>query len=629
MLDDADKLKREIEHWKKKYFAAVEQGETLEKQHAEAETLFRRLLIQLSLATEGRDKRLDALLEKLRSDARGDRKLLHLGNDIQQINDRASELEKERKGIAYRPVHEVLGELFQKVSLPGEHGKQVKAIAQKLAARDAPAQLPGILDDIQRLIDTLAQPPAAPADSASSKGLLGRLFGSPAPAEEPPKPNPTAKPSPTPAPIRVTDSQPAEDRLNPAVLGQFLDLVQVPEPLVTSVSEIRQGLKRATTNDDVLRLTRQLAQILSGATTTHPKTDTPVKPATLALAQEMLLELIDRLTLPEELASQQRSLRERIESDFAQDEIHDIIETLANLIGEAQSFSRSQREDLEGFLKLITDHLLEIDKNLGTTQEQQRDARASGRMLDTEVRAQVEGIQDSVAKATQLEELKLHIAKRLDAIRGHLKTFNDAEERRHESMQSEMSALRARLGQLETESQRLREHLKQQQDAALRDALTGLYNRHAYEDHLTHLFSRWQRDRKPLVIAVWDIDHFKRINDEYGHQAGDKALKVVAKMLNSRLRQSDYVARYGGEEFVTLIVDCALAEAIKIADLLRASIEKTEFHYSGQQVPITISCGLAEFKEGDTPEGVFKRADDALYHAKKNGRNRYATELDL
>ena len=118
-----------------------------------------------------------------------------------------------------------------------------------------------------------------------------------------------------------------------------------------------------------------------------------------------------------------------------------------------------------------------------------------------------------------------------------------------------------------------------------------------------------------------DLDHFKRINDGYGHLAGDKVLKIIAAQLRKRLRPTDFIARFGGEEFVLLIPSTPLATGLQLAEKLRAAIEACPFHFKGEPVTITVSIGLAAFRGGDRSDHVLKRADEALYRAKHNGRN--------
>jgi diguanylate cyclase len=132
---------------------------------------------------------------------------------------------------------------------------------------------------------------------------------------------------------------------------------------------------------------------------------------------------------------------------------------------------------------------------------------------------------------------------------------------------------------------------------------------------------RWQRFGHPVCVAVWDVDHFKRINDTYGHRAGDRVLCSVADYLKNHSRSTDFVARYGGEEFVMILTGTQINNAMPLLEKTRIAIGKLGFHYSGEPVSITVSCGVTELKQGDSAETVFERADKALYQAKNNGRN--------
>jgi diguanylate cyclase len=161
---------------------------------------------------------------------------------------------------------------------------------------------------------------------------------------------------------------------------------------------------------------------------------------------------------------------------------------------------------------------------------------------------------------------------------------------------------------------------------ALLDTVTGLPNRLAYEERIEQELARWKRFGNPLTILIWDVDDFKSINDRFGHQAGDKALRVIAQSLKARLRETDFIARFGGEEFVCLLCGTQDEEALGVAQEMRSSVESNGFHSQGKPVPVTISCGVATFREGDTLDGVFSRADKALYRAKKAGKNRCELE---
>jgi diguanylate cyclase (GGDEF) domain len=118
-----------------------------------------------------------------------------------------------------------------------------------------------------------------------------------------------------------------------------------------------------------------------------------------------------------------------------------------------------------------------------------------------------------------------------------------------------------------------------------------------------------------------DLDHFKRINDGYGHLAGDKVLKIIATQLRKHLRPIDFIARFGGEEFVLLMPDTPLSAGLHLIEKLRAAIQACPFHFKGEPVTITTSIGVSAFRPGDRSDHVLKRADEALYRAKRRGRN--------
>ncbi len=179
---------------------------------------------------------------------------------------------------------------------------------------------------------------------------------------------------------------------------------------------------------------------------------------------------------------------------------------------------------------------------------------------------------------------------------------------------------------MESESKELRLHLAQQEQLASQDSLTELPNRAAYDRRIRQEADKWHDamlagSESGLCLAVCDVDHFKRINDTYGHLAGDKVLKILAKEISARIRRSDFVARYGGEEFVILLPSTSLADAEALINGIRQKIERCPFHFKEKQVQITVSFGLAEFTASDSPERVFERADKALYRAKEGGRN--------
>jgi diguanylate cyclase len=174
---------------------------------------------------------------------------------------------------------------------------------------------------------------------------------------------------------------------------------------------------------------------------------------------------------------------------------------------------------------------------------------------------------------------------------------------------------------MEQEAQGYREHLEVQRQKALIDPLTGLPNRAAWTERLEQEVNAWHQRGNNLSLAMLDLDHFKRINDGYGHLAGDKVLKIIATVLRKHLRPNDFIARFGGEEFVLLVPNSSLSDALAVGETLRAAIEACPFHFKGEPVTITVSMGMAQFQPGERSDLALKRADEALYRAKAAGRN--------
>lgn len=157
-----------------------------------------------------------------------------------------------------------------------------------------------------------------------------------------------------------------------------------------------------------------------------------------------------------------------------------------------------------------------------------------------------------------------------------------------------------------------------------RDSLTGLYNHTASKEALARELSLARRNRSPLSLVMLDIDHFKRVNDRYGHPVGDQVIRSLARLLKQRLRSGDIVGRYGGEEFVVIMPGSAAAQAAKVVDQLRESFSQIAQNSQLGPFHSSFSAGLAQFPDQDDAEGLFDAADQALYRAKAQGRNQVA-----
>ncbi|KMY66039.1 hypothetical protein AAU61_18920 [Desulfocarbo indianensis] len=185
---------------------------------------------------------------------------------------------------------------------------------------------------------------------------------------------------------------------------------------------------------------------------------------------------------------------------------------------------------------------------------------------------------------------------------------------------ADLSELRRRVSR---QNHDLREALATIRGLAITDELTGLCNRRHIMGVLQYQKSLADRGRHSFVLAFADLDHFKKVNDLHGHQAGDEVLKRFAQIAKGSIREVDYAARYGGEEFVMVLVQTGLPEAVKIAERIRTQVEEETFlKKEGVEIKITVSLGLTQYRPKESVEEALARADDALYAAKQEGRNR-------
>jgi diguanylate cyclase len=160
------------------------------------------------------------------------------------------------------------------------------------------------------------------------------------------------------------------------------------------------------------------------------------------------------------------------------------------------------------------------------------------------------------------------------------------------------------------------------------DLLTGLASRQAMSAHLETALRRARANGQPLALLALDIDHFKQVNDAYGHEAGDTVLATVAAALQRDRRRGDGAGRWGGEEFVVLLPDCPLADAVSVAEKLREVIAEQWVIIGERAISVTVSIGVAAFSPYDTVDDLLRRADQAMYAAKHGGRNQVAMQAD-
>lgn len=350
-----------------------------------------------------------------------------------------------------------------------------------------------------------------------------------------------------------------------------------------------------------------------------PSSPEPSYSSVAAHIEETLLGLLNDLTLSEHFRPQVEDMQLRLKHGLNWYELLPILDDLAVLM---LAINNGGQQEFSSYLKQLNERLESFQSHLQAASEDHAENQSSARDLNEQLREQVGGLQSSVQDASDLNSLKQVLDNRFEDLLSTMDNYQLKRDEREREVASRLQGLASRVASMEQEALGFRTNLEEQRQKALIDPLTGLPNRAAWGERLEQEMADWQREKNSLLVCILDLDHFKRINDGYGHLAGDKVLKIVAHVFKKRLRPADFLARFGGEEFVMLLPATPSGTGLTLLDELRTAVELCPFHFKGERVTITVSIGVTALRTGERSDTAIKRADQALYKAKANGRNR-------
>lgn len=559
-------LQRELERWKDKYF---EQSESFDEQKnliQDYASLMQRILVRVSLAAEHTSEELDDELAGLRSAVRS---ASPENNDLEKRLKRIDKIilaSDENKQQNFTKVADALDGLVTRLSeykLSRKNKSALKKLSKSIAKRaQVLDEYPGLLSEYASIqSDVLAELILAPKKEA---GFLSRLLGS------------GGEQDGTTSTAKVEES----DELSEEDLELEVESENEEDELVPGFASVARHIRNTLSN------------------------------------------LLDQLAFPDSARREVAKLRDQIEKEIVWYELGPTLDDLANLI--LSVVGKGQR-DFSDFLKVLDERLSKVQDFLLESQALDEKWKSQNEQFDQTMRTQVDEMSQSVGNAVNIDQLKDSISTHLDKISSAVDQHAGDAEAHHQAKEQEVLALREKIATLEEETKYIRKRLKEERDKALRDALTELPNREAYDERFDLELERYKRYKNPATLVVADIDFFKSVNDNYGHLAGDKVLQIMAKEVRKRIRATDFVARYGGEEFVILLPETDLETALQVIDKVREMVSRLPFHFRDERIQITMSFGLASFEEGIGQDVLFERADAALYKAKENGRNRAET----
>lgn len=556
-----DKSGETSQEWREKYLDALDAQELSGRTFSRRQELLRRVLTRVSISADGQDDELDAALTSLRERLRSDPE--DLQPLVAQIDAALLDFEQRRAQAGLQISQALTATLdpLQQLSLSRPLHKEIRDYLSQLPQRVQKVRLyPALL---QQLAEIQRQ---ALTQIQSSKVSTWQKWMGKGPA---------------------TASAPSE----PAFAIHDLE------------ADSDRAMDNAARNKIIA----------------HHNVVTPVATTTMVDQISLLLtHLLEDIDVPETILPKVQEIQTRIAQGLTGESVVATLRAVRDLVMEAYLFANKAFAE---YLNNVNQELADIYGVLGGAVHHQTSQAENARQLQDSVMQQMSHLESDTANATDLDQLKNRVQSQLGNIREALNRFQQSDQEQQQ-LSNQLRELANKIKTMEQDAEKTRTSLEKHRYKSLHDPLTDLPNREAYSERILYEFRRWQRYQPPLSLAICDLDYFKKINDNYGHQAGDRVLKVISRSIAKRLRQVDFFGRYGGEEFVVILPETNLENAHNLLEKIRAAIAGTSFNYKDEPLVITLSLGITEFRAGDTIETALTRADKALYAAKAQGRNR-------
>lgn len=600
--------------WRDKYRRSLAEQERLESTVEAQKTMLLRAVLNLSAAADGKDvaldERLHAIISSIKANdvASFDRMLKSLPRVTQEADKRQQAHWREITGLM--------------VSIATQAQKQTPSVNLKSPIsgfkKQLPKSSPSVMGAaIKKYLDQLSdiQQQAISHTPKSKAGLLGKLFKD---KSEDPPPTPTKEET---AADGHTNTEEAEQAVE-APVKIVIPLVgdenweEVDESILGDDSVHAGELLAKKPDADDVGYQRERNKPESILREEDGHQTSPEVPSRVSI---ILVELLDHFkTVP---AAQQKAIkaRKRIAQGLRWFELVPTLEDIRDFV--LQAYIGADKE-YQQYLEHLYQELTDILGALGVSIETEEQMRAAASTLQENVSEGVDNITQALSD-NNIESLKQAVESHVQQLQIALTKFAEqsAPNDERESLKKQLHSLSSKVKEMENNEKSIRDKLEEETKRAMTDSLTGLPNREAYNDRIHQEIQRWQRYGNSLTLAVIDIDFFKKINDNYGHQIGDKVLKIVAMTVGKLLREVDFMARFGGEEFVVLLPETDAENALILLNRVREGLANKPLKYKEDKISLTVSIGISQFKEKDTTETAFGRADEALYKAKESGRN--------
>ena len=571
------KKKDEVD-WKEKYYQSLDRLDEQEKVYADNEKEFTKYLIKLTYAHNGQSPELDKQLKDFRNKLRDQKNPENRNRIISNIVDSILEsTDKDSSSTDSSYTVCSLTDFLETIQADSQHQHAINQLKTKLDQSIS-------TDETKTIIKQASE-------------LFNELLGKKTPERNDTK-------------VTVSDE-----------VCELLNRLSLPGDTGNQLEQLKQDFKLLSDTKQRLQVLDQIAYIINRLQQATVSSDSETTDSL-----ELITQLLEWISIPENFTNELAEIKEELIPEVFNQNPSRTLQNIANFLSRINKKLQSELAEMEVYLSKVIDRLKEFEKHLSGSKTLQQESLAEVQQFNIQMKENAEKLKHDIDTCNNIDEIKITLDSHLEIIDANLDIHLKSEQERQQESQKAIESLAKRVVQIETESQQLKNAIIEERQKALKDALTGIPNRLAYEEKIEDEYSRWKRYGNNLSLALIDIDDFKKINDQYGHSAGDKVLKTVARVSDEKIRTSDFIARFGGEEFVLIFPNTKIDEAGTAAENLRKTIESCVFHYKKKAVPITVSIGIAEFQDEDDIDAVLNRADSALYSAKSAGKNRYAVE---
>ncbi|MGK0248239.1 MAG: diguanylate cyclase [Oleispira sp.] len=576
MPQASDNSSKDTHKWRDKYLDLIEQHEQYEKSSERKYDQLRRALVVVSLLAEGQADSIDKPLATLREAIKPQNEGRGLESSVQALQAEVNHFEQQWQFRADEVLLSLQNASKNLLRLPcsSDEKRRIKKIVSK--SKEHLKQWSGYGKQLKAWSELLSDltidknSDIIPKDN--SGGFLSRLFQS----------TPTI-PSNSLSPENKSDLNSTIETITPAPQEASLEVLKPKVSLALDGKE---------------------------------------KPVYDHIEQEisvMLTNLLTQLVIPTRYNDQLDDLKKTLTSKLNGYELVPLLEQVTHLVIDALG---DGQEEFEYFLQGLDQRLETIQQLVNNASHRQINRRDARFVFEGLLEGQVDSILSVVNSEHSLGELGDSIGEQLGLIIQAMQAYSSEEYHRETEITEQLRNMQLKLDDMVKLAESAQYAIEEQRKKAMHDYLTEMPNREAYQQRLEQEVQRIDRYGGKLSLMVCDVDSFKRINDAYGHLAGDKVLRIIAKSMQRNLRSTDFIARFGGEEFVALMPETSTREAEIVAEKMRKKIEESPFNFKKEPVQITVSFGISEFAEGESAADVFSRADKALYEAKDKGRNR-------